>query len=484
MPEIISTTLWASGAIGLLVLYFCHVNRVLTTMPEEARRLSPHRWTVDEIREAYKRHIESPIDVAKSLPLKQQRRYIVVGGSGLVGGWIVTHLIARGENPATIRILDLQAPRQELLNQGVAYLKTDISDEASVENAFSQPWPQHVAHLQLTVFLTAAVLRSWERYKIYLPQCTKVNVDGTRNVVRAAKNAGTSCLISTSSGSVGIHRPWYWIAPWTKQPKRIVQIMSESMELPRRHDEFFGNYAVSKLASEKVVQGADDPQSNFRTGCIRPTNAVYGIGGYGSVTGTYLLSGNNPSWIPNIVQSWSNAENVSLAHLLYEQRLIELSALPSEEKTKEKDRSPTSSSSFSPSLPDIGGQVFVICDLGPAPAFKDIYLLLSTLSITPTTFPIVPAVPMMLLAYLVEAYAFLQYRYLSHFLSPVPSPLHQLQPATLNISQVHVLADDRGARKSPDQGGLGYNPPLTTMDGLCRELAEWNRRAGEKLALK
>lgn len=71
------------ASIAGLALYLYHVNRGMTEVPEEARLLSPRRWTVEEIKEAYRKAIESPVDVSKSLPPKQHRRYIVVGGSGL-----------------------------------------------------------------------------------------------------------------------------------------------------------------------------------------------------------------------------------------------------------------------------------------------------------------------------------------------------------------------------------------------------------------
>lgn len=64
------------------LLYLYHVNHGMTAVPEEARRLSPHRWTVDEIKAAYDRNVNSPIDVAKQLPPKQNRRYVVVGATG------------------------------------------------------------------------------------------------------------------------------------------------------------------------------------------------------------------------------------------------------------------------------------------------------------------------------------------------------------------------------------------------------------------
>lgn len=66
----------------LILLYLYHVNRGMTAVPEEARRVSPQRWTVDEVKAAYDRNVDSPIDVAKQLPPKQNRRYVVVGATG------------------------------------------------------------------------------------------------------------------------------------------------------------------------------------------------------------------------------------------------------------------------------------------------------------------------------------------------------------------------------------------------------------------
>jgi hypothetical protein len=76
----LATFLSCVAVLGILYLY--HVNRAMCIVPEEARRLSPHRWTVDEIKAAYKQAVHAPVDVAKSLPSRQNRRYIVVGGSG------------------------------------------------------------------------------------------------------------------------------------------------------------------------------------------------------------------------------------------------------------------------------------------------------------------------------------------------------------------------------------------------------------------
>ncbi|KAJ5215084.1 hypothetical protein N7468_010763 [Penicillium chermesinum] len=445
--------------LGLLVYYLRHVNQTMKAVPEEVNRASPHRWTEDEIERAYKKSIDDPVNVVKSLPPKQSRRYIVA--QGWLGGWIVSHLLARGEHPSSIRILDLLAPTAEILAQGVGYVQTNITDETAVDAAFAQSWPAPATHYPLTVFHTAAIIRPQDRLKSFLHLLSKVNVDGTRNVLDAARKSGASCFISTSSGSVSLHQPNFFVAPWKSEPERMTQVLSDDAKLPKRHEEFFGNYAVTKIEAERLVRAADDPASNFRTGCIRPANGIYGIGSDAamSITGNYLRQGGSPTWVRPIVHSFVNAENVSIAHLLYEQRLVEQSQPGT-------------------TAPDIGGQAFVVTDPNPAIAFGDIYTLLGKLSKTPVSFPTVEPILMLLLGYVIEFYSFIQHAYLPWLLPKITGDLAQVQPALFAITDVHVLADDTRARLPPHKGGLGYNPPLTTLDGMCKQLLDWNQKAG------
>jgi hypothetical protein len=75
---------------------------------------------------------------------------------------------------------------------------------------------------------------------------------------------------------------------------------------------------------------------------------------------TYLASKSpTPTWIARTVQNFIYVENCTLAHLLYEQRLIELSK--------------------GSKNPDIGGQAFNVSDPGPPPTYGDIYTSLVTL---------------------------------------------------------------------------------------------------------
>ncbi|KAJ5679084.1 hypothetical protein N7462_007328 [Penicillium macrosclerotiorum] len=446
--------------LSAAAIYLYHVNTAMKRVPEAARQSSPRRWTVDEVKAAYDKSLKAPIDIIQSLPPKQSRRYVVVGGSGLVGGWIVSHLLARGEDPASLRVLDLLSPTAEILDQGVEYVKTNIADELDVSAAFEKPWAESVAHLPLTVFHTAATIRPFERQEIYIERCAKVNIGGTKNVLNAARKAGASCFISTSSGSVSLHKPNFWIAPWKKLPEHAMQVMSDDAKLPQHHNEFFGNYAVTKIEAERIVRAADDPSAGFRTGCIRPANGIYGIGSEVSntLTGLYLRNGGSPTWARPIIQSFVNAENVSIAHLLYEQRLLEQSQ-------------PNST------LPNTGGQAFVVTDPNPAISFDDVYTLLTTLATTPIAFPAVQPVPLLLLAYAVEFYVYVQHVYLPWLLPALTGDILQIQPSLFAILDVFCIADDSRARRSPAEGGLGYKAPLTTLDAMCKELVDWNAKA-------
>lgn len=168
---------------------------------------------------------------------------------------------------------------------------------------------------------------------------------------------------------------------------------------------------------------------------------------------TTLATTDTTSWTENVLQSFVNAENVSFAHLLYEQRLLDQT----------------------PSLPNIGGQSFIVTDPNPAISFGDIYLLLPMLAKTPVTFPHISPAPLLLLSYLIEWYVVIQYRYLPS-LPKVSGDLVQIQPSLFSVSTVHTIADDTRARKSPQEGGLGYRAPVTTLDGMCRQVYEWNSR--------
>ena len=86
-----STTLSNPLILGLLcsatalLAYLRHVNRLLSTIPEDLQRVKSKPWTRQQLKGAYARLEEKPADVASyadRLPGRLERRYLVTGGSG------------------------------------------------------------------------------------------------------------------------------------------------------------------------------------------------------------------------------------------------------------------------------------------------------------------------------------------------------------------------------------------------------------------
>ncbi|KAF2088860.1 3-beta hydroxysteroid dehydrogenase/isomerase family protein [Saccharata proteae CBS 121410] len=465
----IDSTTGFIASVALLLLYLYHVNRAMSGTPDEVRELAGRPWTSDYIRSTFESVKENPIDVRKSLPPKQGRRYIVVGGAGFLGSCIVRQLIARGEDISSIRVIDIRRPdaktcgsasKLALINR-VAFQQANITSASSVDAAFSAPWPQEVAQRPLTVFHTAAVIRQSERAPDLLHLSTSVNTDGTANVLAAAKRCHATAFILTSSGSVDIRAPNFWLYPWQRWPTNYFQITGRSTSLTQRAPtEYFGNYAISKHLAEKLVREADDPATGFRTGCIRPANGIFGNSG-DTTAGNYLGRGGGPTWIRHIAQTFVYVENASLAHLLFEKCILDCAA-------------------GKPEQPDIGGRCFFVTDPNRAITFGDLYNLLTELAESPIKFVYVPSALVLALSYPVEAYSLLQQRYLSSILPPVTGDLAILQPALFGISSVHVITDDSEAKKPPREGGLGYKPPFTTLEAFCIQMDEWNREWADK----
>ncbi|KAI1801848.1 NAD(P)-binding protein [Daldinia bambusicola] len=445
-------------AIGVAWLW--KLNSALKQTPPEVFAVTPHRWTEQEIKEAYKRIEANPIDWTKHLPPRLNRRYIVTGGCGGVGGQIVLHLLARGQSPESIRIVDFQKPTRPDMKTGPAALvdfaQADITSPAATSAAFNKPWPKSVAHLPLTVFHTAAIIQPSERSLKTYDLVKRVNVDGVKNVLDASKQVGADVFVSTSSASTSYIPVKYWGNPFRRWPEHYWQFLNDSdFDRPLRpHAEFFGNYAYAKGTAERLISAANS--SNFRTGLIRPANGVYGTSHGDQIIGLILRLGTLPSWTRNIVQNFVHTGNVSLAHLLFEAALA-------------RDGGKT--------MPKCAGRTFTVTDAGPPPTFDDVYTLLRVTA-TPNTAPIKivylqPAI-ILVLAYIVEWFDLASRRPVLGWIVPRPKgELAKLQPAILSAS-THLIASNESAGRSVDEGGIGYQPVTNTIDGICQQVLEWN----------
>ena len=475
----------AAMAVLLVIGYLARLNQVLSSVPDEVAKLSPTRWTTAQVRDAYAAVMANPITPAtyrRRIPPRLERRYIVTGGSGLVGSTIVLQLLARGQPPESIRIIDFRAPDRDDMRRRLAsvnadadavdrvgFVQADISSAVSTDGAFAQSWGLPRLHdLPLTVFHTAAVIVPADRSELEAGFCEAVNVAGTHHVLDAARRVGADVLVSTTSASISIRPVGLWPPPWRlfslssrAWPQHFWQVLDDAdvgQPLRPRHD-FYANYPASKATAERLVCGANGER--LRTGCIRPANGVYGHPTDNTVGGP-LSQAICPTWTSHIVQSFVHAVNVGLAHLDLEAILA--------------------TSPAAAHLPQ-AGRPYVITDPNPPITYGDLYTLIGALAATPFRTVILPPVAVLLLAYAVEAYtlARLRWRVARALLPPLQGDVKHLKPAIFSIC-THLVASDEPAAAPVAAGGLGYTGAITTLQGMAQEVAEWNRAHREAAA--
>ena len=124
-------------------------------------------------------------------------RYLVTGGAGFLGINLVRHLLPRGHQVTSLDFADFDYPD---CTDRVRIVTVDIRDPSTVHQA--------VQGADIVVHCAAA-LPLYKREDIFT-----TDVDGTRNVLEAARQGGAERVIHISSTAVpathrgeGIHGP-------------------------------------------------------------------------------------------------------------------------------------------------------------------------------------------------------------------------------------------------------------------------------------
>jgi nucleoside-diphosphate-sugar epimerase len=120
------------------------------------------------------------------------KRALVTGGSGYFGCVLVAELLARGYRVSVFDLVDLPDRREE-----VRFFQGDIRDAAAIARA--------VEGIDVVHHNVAQVPLAKDRHLFW-----SVNVDGTRNLVEAAKKAGVAKTVMSSSSAVfgvPLHNP-------------------------------------------------------------------------------------------------------------------------------------------------------------------------------------------------------------------------------------------------------------------------------------
>jgi nucleoside-diphosphate-sugar epimerase len=161
----------------------------------------------------------------------------VTGGSGFVGRNLIRHLVARGDRVRALARSDNAAQLVGAL--GAEPVRGDLDDVAVLTEGMRGC---------AALFHSAALVAEWGPKAEF----ERVNVDGTRHVIEAARAAGVPVLVHVSTEAV--------LADGTP-----IRDADETRPLPERP---LPRYPASKAAAERLVAAASD--SALRTVIVRP----------------------------------------------------------------------------------------------------------------------------------------------------------------------------------------------------------------------
>ena len=184
--------------------------------------------------------------------MSHKEKILVTGASGFVGSAVARKLLEAGYS---VRALVRSAsPRAHLAGLDLEFFEGDLRDRKSLDSA--------TAGMRY-LFHVAADYRLWARdpSEIYAS-----NVDGTRNLMEAAIDAGVERVIYTSS-----------VATIAVQSDGT----ASNETTPLREDEGIGMYKRSKIAAERLVEAMVaerglaavivNPSTPIGPGDVRPT---------------------------------------------------------------------------------------------------------------------------------------------------------------------------------------------------------------------
>src|SRR5215216_369608 len=117
---------------------------------------------------------------------------IVTGGAGFIGSNLVDALLARGDEVVVLD--DLSTGKRDNLASATdaALRETDIRDAEAIAQAVGETQPDVIFHLAAQIDVRKSVADP--------AHDSRINVEGTINVLRAAQSTGVPRVVNTSTG--------------------------------------------------------------------------------------------------------------------------------------------------------------------------------------------------------------------------------------------------------------------------------------------
>ena len=186
-------------------------------------------------------------------PSKSLGSILVIGGCGFLGHHIVSQLLESYD--VQVSVFDLKTEQNRY--PSASYYDGDITSEASVRSVLQETKPAIIIHTASPAF----VADDGKNHALY----KKVNIDGTRNLLDQAAEAGcVKAFVYTSSGSV-VH----------DQVADLVNVDERwpVLKVPEQRE----YYAHSKAVAEELVLAANRKHKKMLTVALRPAG-IFGEG--------------------------------------------------------------------------------------------------------------------------------------------------------------------------------------------------------------
>ncbi|QRW18314.1 3-beta hydroxysteroid dehydrogenase/isomerase family protein [Rhizoctonia solani] len=422
------------GVTVSFVVYLLALHRRLTTPNPSALTYRGPPISSDDL---VKVTLPTPHDIAEAIKAHGPvtgKAYVVVGGSGLVGQYIVRTLLARGET--LVRIIDVVEPKVAGNSDANAvdslsraeFIQADVTDYQSIADAISRPFG-NTGRTAEAVIHTVALIRNFERLEYLKDLSYQVNVEGTKNVLRASQDLGTvGSFVYTSSA--GIFAPPSNFLRLGVLGSRGRAVFGD--DAPEDSPKTKNHYTNTKFEAEKIVR-ASDGVKNIRTGVLRPGMAIMGPE---SIFISMILknTGVNPTWGGKHMNSMVNAWDVGRAHVQLSDALFERPE-------------------------DVAGQSFAITGEAAIYPLSEVLKMMQFYSQHDLKFQPISELMMYFLSFFVEAILLGRYLVLKMVtnitggqLAPVPkwaveTKLQYIQPAMWDLSLMDIIIDDSRARK-------------------------------------
>ncbi|CAE6417987.1 unnamed protein product, partial [Rhizoctonia solani] len=308
-------TFWAVLGIAVF-LYILALKKRLTTPNPAIYGHTAENSSDEELSQVTVPTADDMAEAMKAAGRATGKTYVVVGGAGNVGQCLVRTLLGRGET--LVRVIDIAPPKMSGNPNAphhishAEFIKADVTNYKSIQEAISKPFGD-TGRTAEVIFHTVAVIRNYERLPYLKHLSYQINVEGTKNVLKAAQELGTvKSFVFTSSIAILVPPAWYMrlgyengLAP--RQGVVFGDINPEDVICANNY------YLHTKREADIIVRAADGVKG-IRTGVLRPGMSITGPQ---DLWLAYYFTNprSNIVWGEEYFQSMANPWDLSRAHV-------------------------------------------------------------------------------------------------------------------------------------------------------------------------